>query len=189
MIVDIDRKWVFVSTPKCATNTMYAVLPQYNGQRVGGFHQRDKGILVNTFSFTICRNPYDRAVSIWWSTCHPHEKEYKSKRDYRAYLKDPTNFEEFILWFISHKGPFISQTGWLKGLNINRYLRMEDLKKEFLTLPFINKPPKEWPIENQTRNIRKHYSEYMTPKAIAAVQKWAVGDFEKLGYSLEVENE
>lgn len=187
----IGPDFIFISTMKCATYTMFEVLSQYGGERKGGPHERPYNLVnsKNKFSFSICRNPYSRAVSIWWYACLPHLENIPVNTrnlDFRKLVRDYTNFEPFALWLNSSQrtgGLTNTQEEWLKGMNIDKYLHIENLQTEFLSLPFVNVAPKKWPILNQTRNVRKHYSEYLTPKAIKAIQEWAKEDFIKFGYS------
>ena len=94
MIIHPDG-WVFVSTMKCATNTMYKVLPEIGGHRVqGGFHARPRVRIYDTH-FSVCRNPYDRAVSIWASTCLRHGDRYNAVNKIKSDGGRHDSFEDF----------------------------------------------------------------------------------------------
>jgi len=92
----INPDWLFVSTMKCATNSLYAALPETGATRHGrGFHPRPSKRL-RPLQWTVVRNPYDRAVSIWASTCLRHGDRYKAKARIRSVGGDPESFDDFV---------------------------------------------------------------------------------------------
>lgn len=72
MRIHKGREVTFVSIPKCATHSFYAVLSEKNGwQHVGGWHNAEVPDYARKFRvYMPLRNPYDRAVSIWWRCTH-----------------------------------------------------------------------------------------------------------------------
>ena len=179
---------------------MYHILPEYGGKRVGGFHERDVQAIndKNYFSFTVCRNPYARAVSLWWSTCRPDLPTEWDHYGFRETVKKYTSFEVFIVWLAGlgkvtnrqRPAAKVSQTIWQGGMRLDHFIHIKNLEEEFNALPFVNMPETGLTLfSNESRYSKKHYTEYLTPKAIEAVQKWAFADFKKFGYSLEMDDD
>ena len=72
MRVSTRHKFVYISTPKACTHTVYEILRKHYSQGLLelAFHSTvipDK--YRDYFRWTIVRNPYSRAVSLWWSAC------------------------------------------------------------------------------------------------------------------------
>jgi len=212
ILSDQDR-WVFVSTPKCATNSLYQVLQE----RFGGVRQKP-GFHINRvppkakeyFRFTVVRNPFSRAVAIWWSTV----KNVKNRRVCRAELlaararpkgmfgrvtgpvcrddvlaaKGADDLESFLQWLI--EGPAESaakrslrenQTDWLRPAEpFQKILRLERLEEEVLALPFWKPAP--LPHLNRSDG-RPPWRTFITPEVRALVVAWAGPDFERYGYA------
>ena len=174
----LKNHWLFVSTRKCATNAMYDCLP---GERVGkGFHPRPQARLA-PLHWTIVRNPYDRAVSIWASTCRREGDKYGIK----ALLKtDHPGFADFarrclagnLDWAPRDPWLFKNQSEWIEEMLIDRIVHFETLSEE---LPGI-----VGPVDLRISNASNHaaWQEYMTPETIGIINKWAAADFERFGY-------
>ena len=74
MIISEKNNYVFVSTPKTGSHTMFKILQeQYDGVRYGpsngyNFHEWVTPVQYkNYFHFSTVRNPYTRFVALWWS--------------------------------------------------------------------------------------------------------------------------
>ncbi len=187
MVIGEDLGYAFISTMKCATNSMYRVLvDHYNGCRVGDFHCRDTAYIPrNSFVFSICRNPYARAVSIWWSTCMRGHDRY----GFRRACGNGDDFQTFIVWVATlvRRPPLLqNQTEWQAGLPLDDVLHLENLALEFARLPFISRREIKLPEMNTTFSDRLPAQHYLTPLAVDAVRVWARPDFENFGYSEEV---
>ena len=200
MILNRKDRWVFVSTPKCATHTMYEILPAFGGERFGsGWHLREISIINSRdfFSFTVCRNPYARAVSLWWTTCRPDLDSLWDHYKFRKLVPDYTDFESFMKWLVGlghisygqHLAAKLSQTAWQRGMKLNCYLQLENLVEEFNALPFVKEAEAEIITLNESHYLKQDYLEYLTPNAIELVQKWAFADFKRFGYSMKVPHE
>ncbi len=193
MIVSSELKYAFVSTVKGGTNSLYQILENnYHGQRYGGFHCNDVSeIPANWHLFTTCRNPYSRAVSIWFSTCMRGKDRYY----FRQMCPNPDSFEVFAEWAAIMQSQLhrmsepqqqllMTQAQRHGEIEFNSILRVEHLLSDFAKLPFVEATLPEFPILNPTRNQRDSAGDYMTERAIRAVQRWMAPDFEKYGYSL-----
>ena len=184
--------FVFASVTKCATMTMFPVLEEH----YGGFRHGDKPHhrfiqpwCRDYFTFSVCRNPYDRAVSLWWSTTQRLNDDDTQSDRYKFRLRCPgcDDFATFIQWLASARHTtslelVTTQAGWLAGLRIDQYLRFEHLDADFKTLPFYNGTPEVLPQINATIHDRKPWQEYMTPESVAVIDDYYGCDFDKFGY-------
>ena len=97
----LHKDWLFFSTMKCATNTLYELLPKVGGVQKWsvdnnpGFHPRPVERMADVH-FTVCRNPYDRAVSIWASTCLRGGDRYGTKAQVEKEGGNYGNLEDFV---------------------------------------------------------------------------------------------
>ena len=189
MIVSARHKFCFVSTPKCGTNSLYAVLEE----RFGGVRQRPgfhRNIVPKSaagfFRWTVVRNPFARAVSNWWSTVKNPANRRVALAELRT-VKGQTDFEVFMEWMI--EGPAESlacrclrqnMTDWLRPAEpFQAVLHLERLEEEVLDLPFW----KPAPLPHQNRSDgRSPWRTFITEKARDLVLVWAGPDFERFGY-------
>lgn len=168
--------WLFVSTMKCATNTMYSVLP---GEKIGqGFHPRPQERL-EPIHFTICRNPYDRAVSIWAATCFREDDRHQAQARIRDMGGDPENFTDFCRYCLSESFEwswndwlFRNQSEWHLGAVLDRIIPIENLKA---VEEIVGELP-DLPTENKSKH--KPWEEYLNPEVIHRINKWAGDDFQ-----------
>lgn len=177
MKISDDKSWLFISVRKCATNTMYRSLP---GKRIGtGFHGRPQpGERLADKHFTIVRNPYDRAVSIYASTVLRPKDHYGAKA-----MCDGT-FEDFCRRCLITSNQrwgrepwlFRNQSSWLDGLVIDHYLRFENLQDDVESLGLG--------IELAHENVSEHapWESYINDITLPLLNEWAGHDFEKYGY-------
>jgi len=184
MILDRHQKWCFISTMKCATNSLYKALPGMPLWDVtGDFHARPAKRLARTH-FTVVRNPYDRAVSIWASTCMREGDRHGAKALIKAHHGNPEDFEDFCRFCLvmdpEHwaKVPWLfkNQTDWIDTFLCDRVARMESLEKDIEEIvgERINLP-----VENKSEH--RPWMDYMTPFAAMVIDDWAPKDF-KYGY-------
>ncbi|MBL4884762.1 MAG: hypothetical protein JKY95_09545 [Planctomycetaceae bacterium] len=198
MVISPELKYAFVSTVKGGTNSIYQILTEhYQGQRYGEFHCQDVSEIPEAWClFTTCRNPYSRAVSIWWSTCMRGKDRYY----FRQMCPNPDSFEVFAEWAALMQSQLhrmsepqqqllMTQSERHGEIDFDLYLKTENLLSGFLQLPFLDSELPEFPVLNPTRNQRDTVAEYMTGRAIRAVQNWMQPDFEKYGYSLDFQGE
>jgi hypothetical protein len=153
---------MFVSLPKAATMTLFKVLRVHYGPLLKrGWHRaKVPPEYRGYFVWTVCRNPYTRAISSWWSTIGSG-RNHPNGQPYYPDLARGTSFSEFVRWMTDPKResgggrPFdqyfvSSQTSRLAriGKEPDRVLRFENLHEEFAALPFYNGKPKKWPRIN-----------------------------------------
>lgn len=175
--------FVFVSTPKCATNSMYQLLPLVfpEGQFDGSWPPKKHKL----FTWAIVRNPYDRAVAVWWSTTVDPTRTLKQKYCYVALgTTDFTKFLRFMLTrphMLQNRHLSKTQAEWLRGISLSRTVHLETLERDLAAIPYW-KPGIELPHLNKSVG-RKHWTEYMNQERAALVQEWAGDDFERFDYS------
>lgn len=195
MVISAALKYAFVSTVKGGTNSLYQVLVErFQGERYGDFHCSDVSrIPTDWFLFTTCRNPYSRAVSIWYSTCMRGKDRYA----FRQMCPQPDRFEVFAEWAASmqchleklgeaQRQLLLTQSARHGDIPFQRILRVENLEQEFNSLPFVGNRCENLPRLNPTQGQREVASEYLTDRAQAAVRIWMEADFDRYGYSREV---
>lgn len=174
--------FTFVEMPKAASQSVRKVLVE----RFGSCPHR--GVRDEEFTFSICRNPYDRAASIWWATTKRGDDRYGIAKDGGKTLEGMLEF--FLRSKLPPKdqhGPYGGKWGLIANqsqnvgdLNIDRFLRFEDLEREWASLPFMDGV--KLPHINTTHDLRDHWTQYMTPEAIGLVHEWADEDFTRFGY-------
>ena len=195
MIVSDKHKFVFVSTMRCGTHSMFAVLRGqpycgYHEQHPGGYHNRIiPGKAQDYFTFAVSRNPYSRLVSIWRVITQGERCRHYTP------LGKPT-FPHFVCWAAAEPnidkwaGMLIPQHRWLKGIRLDAVLRLEELDQEVKRLPFWTGPDHVDPASNRTCIGLPHWSAYYTdPVIITAARQWAGADFETYGYPKTIETE
>lgn len=184
-------KWLFVSTMKCATNSLYYDLEKAGGQWAGGkdFHGIPRERMA-PYHWSVCRNPYDRAVSIWASTC----VRPKNQRRYEAWPTilraggSPGSFDDFVS-LVLHPGiesrvPWLwrNQTDWQDQFLLDGVMHLENLEEEIAEKLDLN-------LQLSHKNTSTHMSwatYYTNPKTVRLVQEWAGRDFEQYAYPLEI---
>ena len=187
MVVCEPGRWLFVSVPKCGTNTLYQVLlDRFDAARVKpGFHRNQvPPAFADYYTWAVVRNPYARAVSLWWRTRHDPTAR-------RILSEGPAELPAFIRWLMT--GPEaaakrsldLSMSAWLQPVRLDRFCRLENLSAELSGLPFWDGRSVDLPRLNVGAD-RTGWRDYMTLDAVAAIQEWAGDDFERFGYSREL---
>ena len=159
MIYNKELKYVFVAIPKNGTRALYKVLRQkYNaiGYSIdGGKTYEDHLHIVpkemkDFCKFTSVRNPYERFISMWWSTCKRPLKP-GAGASFRT-LAGGNDIKTVLSWMIKCKHEnkinkeniwghqlLLTQSTYLNQTNFDVILEVENLDKDFLTkLEFTN---------------------------------------------------
>ena len=192
MFVSIKHKILFVAIPKTATRSIYDSMEKHFGGVPVDDHQKWIPKKYKDFyTFTVIRNPYYRAISIWWSTC----KRNNDIRGYIAnYLQEDNTFVNFMRYIpqISHDNPgrvvTQPQSNWLRGKDFDKMIPFEEVDEAWLTMPFnpTHIPlPKLNPTITVTKgnpNVRSQYDNYLCPESISLVNNYFHEDFELTGY-------
>ncbi len=196
MILCESHKSLFVSNPKAATHSMYShLMEHYDGRAMHGphggahFHPLpEMGLNLSYWTWTIVRNPYSRAVALWWRSIAipPHADTYRP-------LVRSTKFFEFCKWLarrswetLSAKA-FIPQAERMADIDFDAIVHIEHFTDEFGELPFVNGDSPHLPTlhASQYGDYRDWYD--ATGAAAAYVRQWAAIDFDTYGYSTELD--
>lgn len=192
MIYSLELGYEYMDVPKTGTQTMRHILLNHYKGVDGGMH-KIRNQKPSLFSFAVVRNPYARAVSMWWSTCKRgdlgdlHNDRYGFRAQMRERFGSET-FENFLKVVLTgytraHLGP--SQSAFLQNVYVVRVLHLETLNLELPDLPFWKGGFSESPVLNETKSERLPYTEYLSEEAIELVLEWAFADFQRYGYSSE----
>jgi len=168
---------------KCATNSLYKLFDEMGWMRLGeGFHPITKDRLADVH-FTVCRNPYDRAVSIWSSTCLREGDRYGAVKQIKDNDGWHGNFGDFVdhcllsdLKWSNNPWLFKNQSDWRAMMLLDLIVPIEHLKEG---LEELMGPLPQLPKENTSPH--RDWEQYMTPEIIEKLNKWAGEDF-SVGY-------
>jgi len=209
MRISKQYEFVYISTPKACTHTIYHILDHHYsaGLLKCGFHNNKIMDLYNKYCrWTVVRNPYTRAVDLWWSACRlAHLDQYK----FRAGCGSKDNFVQFITWLADlplkdreHEPLMLNQVEWLTPVEPITAIHLENLDEELNQLPFwfdyikiprlntVTQKIKDREKEEGHPIVRPSWQEFYKDKAARdAVLKWAGNDFTRFGYSTEIKNE
>ncbi|MEP0072762.1 MAG: sulfotransferase family 2 domain-containing protein [Marinomonas sp.] len=191
MIVSKKHKFVFISTPKTGTHTMYKILPEeYEGElQPGPYHQKNiPENYANYFVFTTVRNPFERMVSIWHALI-----ERENYRPTFLPLVGSESFLEFVKWITSlapkerpkGKGGVLlyPQSEWLKDVELDKFLKIENIDSEFPSVPFYVKPSEQKKIPKVLARKHKTWSDVQCKETRKLIVDWAKEDFVNFNYS------
>jgi hypothetical protein len=181
---------VFIHVPKCAGQSVrHALRTYYGGDEQRGEHHHTTALPAwarEFFAFAIVRNPYDRAISLWFSMV-------KTREDDRYGLRKQCGSTEllpFLRWLVSIEpyDPILyGQAAWLRDTRLDRVLRFENLQTECERLPFWPAAkPGPLPFRNRSKG-RLPWTIYCDSEAIALIEQWAGDDFEAYGYARQAE--
>jgi len=202
MIIMNRHRMVFVGTPKAACNAMYVWLERNLGGLRESFHRRDVPEEAQDYwRWTVVRNPYSRAVSMWWTvTGQGGAKEYPATESLRREEGD-TSLPAFLRWVLRRaEGGYVAEglpDGWLgpqafwlqPAEPLDVFLRLERLEMEmamvFMRFGTWQNSPTIPPIErlNETQMQYGPWENHMTGEVVELVDAWAAEDFERFGYA------
>jgi hypothetical protein len=191
MIVCIQHKVVFIAVPKTGTRSIYDILQKEYGGKLHKEHETTvPRQYQDFFTFCVTRNPYDRACSAYWSTCHRAKDQYGYLRKFDA-KGLPNTLESFLVCIKEQQHPLeYPQYRFHENNRFDVVLRFESLRQDFAELPFIKKET-ELPVINPTTqraahnpNIRPSWKEMITPTTGQMINDFFAKDFELFGYEL-----
>jgi len=166
---------------------MYRVLVRdYGGERQPGEHPNTMPEwAADFFCWSICRNPYSRAVSIWRMLSADGDPYRVRERIGESVCADLALFAEWLAdhWrdgWLSRFGPLVwPQAKQIGHLQLDAICELELLNETFIDLPFVRSPV-SLPRLGATTGGWLHLA---TSRVAAAVERWAADDFTQLGYS------
>ena len=197
VIVSDKHRFVFVGVPKAATQSLFPWLADnFEGRQVG-MHTRKlpagtEGYLV----WSVVRNPYVRAVSMWWSVTGqgPTSETYCTQAVAEKY--GDAGLVSFLRWVLDSAengysplpdvlpplwlGP---QTAWLAEAKPKEVYRLESFGPHLLA-QFVGKGKTLPPLPRNNDRQAEHgpWRNYMTPETVRLVNVWAANDFGAFGY-------
>jgi hypothetical protein len=193
MIISKKHKFVFISTPKTGTHTMYKILPdEYEGvQKEGPYHQTEVSEeFSDYFIFTTVRNPFERMVSIWHALI-----ERDNYRNIFLPLVGGVEFIDFVKWITKlepderpkGKGGVLlhPQSYWLKGVSLDKFIKIENVDEEFSMLPFYIQSTEHKEIPKVLARKHKKWKDVKCNESRELIVRWAKEDFEIFNYSEE----
>ncbi len=188
----LKGKWLFVSTMKCATNTLYKALQEqvegaeWFSEGKSQFH----GLPTKRrapIHWTTCRNPYDRAVSIWHSTCvrESNRHRYQAAPHIVDMGGDPLCFADFVEHILLARPQLHNKYLWLnQSCWQDRFLHDLVLPVESLTSSIEEELgiKLDLPYENVSEG-REVWQEYYKDEGLRRIVRWWAGDdFKRYGY-------
>ena len=198
MVVSESRKYAFVSSIKCGTNTMYEFLTKHmNGTRLDGdFHRSDCESYINRgfYVFTTVRDPYERAMSLWTSMI---QRAHANGHDRYGLIRSCPDalhrFEPFAKWLASEWSHQPQRS--LKPLAIHHmqthvqsYVKLEELRVGFSRLPIVQEEEAimircgQIPFSSRNSSNGFRPDKGISKEACAILKPWAGIDCEKYGY-------
>jgi hypothetical protein len=145
----------------------------------------DKAYYDDTYVFCICRNPYDRFVSLF----HYLKKQKRISNEYKPIdliTETIKGIPPVGLYNFKGISQCNRQVDWIEGLKINNVLRFENLNEDALKLSKELGFKLEIPHVNQSFNRENIYKE-LDSQTIELIQEYYKEDFERFNYSTEIE--
>ena len=139
------------------------------------------------YIFALARNPY--AVEVSRFNYWPQSKEWHQMQDKLQWPKD-MSFSDYLRNHAQNFDSSLSNrylscsTGWFPEGCVpfvpSQILHLENLEREFMTLPFVDKC-----VDMPTRNVQTHCAEamYTSVEDVNWVYQMRKGDFVNFGYS------
>lgn len=197
MIVSEKHKFVFIAIPKTGTRSIYKILKEkYEGFLYREHFKEVPKEYKKYYKFTTIRNPYDRFISMWWSTCKRKSllNKNKSGSNFKelAGSADPLDLLNFMI-NTDYKGRgselFSRQTDFIKSNKIDKIIKFENLNQEFNSLPFVNENI-NLPVLNSTKSKSNNtlnprhtdYNYYLNKDIIHMINEYYKDDFNLLNY-------
>ena len=160
MKISDKLKYVYVTVPKAGSTSMFEILNKY--YEVSRAYAHHETIIPadakDYFSFTIVRDPYTRAVSIWYHMTQRTGDRYGFiDKCPCSNMDDPVTFlnwfykgkKQYTLKYYKERIPATRlQSEQLKDVRLDKIIKLENLEEEFKLLPFYNGNPEVWPKIN-----------------------------------------
>lgn len=142
-----------------------------------------EGFDKTAYKFSFVRNPYDRAVSLYWYirlteklTCIPTFWDF-------CHLILDGGFRHIGLYNEIGCSICNPQVRWIENVDLDFLGRFESLQEDFGTLCYnIGFPQVKLKLARRIR--RRHYSHYYDQKALQVVNKAYREDFERFNYPI-----
>ena len=204
MIVNYEKKWIYIGPPKTGSTTISFLLTdgnynpnkdsftlEYkknffgiseNGQHTPWPPNKLDDKYVNYFVFISVRNPFSRIVSLWKHFCYGKNFNEEKKTNISLY--------EFIVLILENKlnnndGFFkYTITEWV--YNYNAYIKQENLENDLKKLNFHNHDF-IMPTINKNKKNNIYWKNFHDKNTIDLTIKWAKKDFENFNYAERID--
>lgn len=128
---DHTRKVIYHSIPKCGSTSLRSMLFPNKGRKADYASLIPYPVYVNEyFKFTVCRNPYSRAVSNYVSfTTQPGRV-----KQMKQFVREPgkLTFEEFLIFASQVKNHhWLPQVNYIKGYQLDYIGKLENIQKDY----------------------------------------------------------
>ena len=198
-MINIESKSVFIEIPKTGSDSISRTLKKNDINWIRSVHaNRHKAHtsymmnfdflkktlqinnILNYFTFTIVRNPWDRCVSsFYWLQ---KKKGIDEKYNFKSYIKSYFNNEFGV---VKYSQKMKCQYTWLvdesDNIKVDFIGRFENLQEDFdIVCDKINIPRQQLPYVNSTKH--KHYTEYYDDETRSIVAEKYAKDIEYFGY-------
>jgi len=172
MIINHDRRWLIITPPKTASTTLRKMfLDQRNSKEACCFsgYQHDATVPAGCHDYAVfatVRNPYERAVSLWWHRMWDMCKEdgigrAGNRRKFPRDILDEYPFSQFVGWITNTETPFFSWPciRWFRFLPSYSILRVESLSSDLRRVNLM-RAGDAVPHENRTNHgpARSYYT-------------------------------
>lgn len=192
MIYSKYKKFVYVAIPKTGTRSVYELcLNQYSCHIYKEHWNIIPDEYKNYYAFITVRNPYDRAVSMWYFVINSIGST-KSHIKFKEGVPSGS-FVDFMKFLIVERknnleNPFFrTQAEYLKPNRFDMILEMEKLGNDFNKLPFLHHE-EELKHLNKTIDVsniidvprKVNAFNYINQEAIDLINEYYAEDFELL---------
>jgi hypothetical protein len=204
MIVQEQERWVYLGPPKTASTTMHIELvkPPWRGIRVDPEAQHDMEVpepYRDFFVFGTVKNPYERAVSLYWHFLRDVRRIRAAEKGVTArtqLARLPLPHREFsmtrflemaiegnlaVLEVPDNTFFCAPLTEWYQWTRVDAFIKAERLEEQFEALPFVNGRWSHFSWHNDLP--RGLWRDWRTPRTIELVNTWAGYDFQEYGYA------
>lgn len=195
---------LFIHIPKCAGTSILYWMKSVYGKIYEQGHAPYKDLMhLDLQSFTIIRNPYDRALSFY-----KHRKEIlESNIEYLPHLNTELKawYNGFDIWLDRHFdtlweipsnkrlmygltgngiNPIELQYDYINADNrsVDIILKLESINKDFNTITDIVNTPITLPVENVSKGHWVNYRNYYTARSKKLVEKYYEKDLDMFKY-------
>jgi hypothetical protein len=185
MVVNHRERWIYVAPPKTGSTSMVALLtdPVVGGQILGEQHGMSLPSECSRYTiFGTVRNPFSRAVSLWWHRLTELANQVGQRR-VQEELIARYSLTHFLDWIEGPNAtPFYAWPicGWLDQLvRLDHAVRLENLWDDLSAIG-IRLDPSHLPCLNATPH--KAIEVYYTAELEGRVKDWAKDDFDRFAY-------
>lgn len=195
-----SKNFTFIAIPKTGTRAVYKVLKTktFRGKECLKYeHHTDvPSVYKEKFIFTTVRNPYQRICSAFWAVKHgptnfknPWMHYMKNKtldvtlENYLQCVKDNFGIENYDS---SYHHPGIRQSDYFVNIKYDKVLKLENLDRDFSSLPFVRMPTMIPATNTQFVDVHKEklIKNLLTPNVIKLVNDIYRSDFKMFGYDM-----